>query len=145
MQIHRYDNNIKTATPLLTPHKANTLYDFFDLLERSLNNTARVEVLERLRAIFTLFLEAFDLRSNSEGASTEVCQASGNSRICGVLSLIHFKLISSIEKQCIRAFIAFVTKLSESTFTPLFRRLQDWAWTSEGVATGGCALFTTIV
>ena len=47
-----------------------------------------------------------------------------------------FQLINSIERQSIRAFVAFVTKLSESTFTPLFRRLQDWAWTSENITTG---------
>ena len=63
-----------SAPLLLTPNKANTLFDFFDLLERSLNHASRPEVLERLRPIFTLFLEVFDLPSNSEGASTEVCQ-----------------------------------------------------------------------
>jgi hypothetical protein len=75
MQIHRYDCDMKISTSLsLTSNQANTLFDFFDLLERSLNHASRAEVLDRLRPIFTLFLEVFDLPSNSEGASTEVCQ-----------------------------------------------------------------------
>lgn len=132
----------KIATPLsLTSHKANTLHDFFDLLERSLNHATRAEVLGRVRAIFTLFLEVFDLPSNSEGASTEVRQGFGELHNSQGPKSTTLKLISSIEKQSIRAFVAFVTKLSESTFTPLFRRLQDWAWTSEDIATGGHALF----
>ncbi|KAF8315807.1 hypothetical protein DL93DRAFT_2154983 [Clavulina sp. PMI_390] len=91
---------------------SDTLKDFFDLLERALTNAPRAEVVERLRPLFTMFLEVFDLPSNAEGASSEV--------------------IGAIEAQAIRAFLAFATKLSEVLFTPLFRRLQDWAWTSDG-------------
>lgn len=52
--------------------QADTLQDFFDLFERALNHASRLEVLERLRPIFTMFLEVFDLPSSSEGASLEV-------------------------------------------------------------------------
>lgn len=52
--------------------QADTLQDFFDLFERALNHASRPEVLERLRPIFTMFLEVFDLPSSSEGASLEV-------------------------------------------------------------------------
>lgn len=66
--------------------KPDTLQDFFDLLERALNHAPRPEILERLRPLFTMFLEVFDLPSNSEGAAPEV-------RRIGPTRLFEWKLI----------------------------------------------------
>jgi BP28CT (NUC211) domain len=39
--------------------------------------------------------------------------------------------IQIVDQTCLVAFTSLVMKLSEASFTPLFRRLQDWAWVSD--------------
>ncbi|KAG6902641.1 hypothetical protein C0995_013766 [Termitomyces sp. Mi166 len=74
---------------------------YFDILARTLRSSARTAILEHLRSLFKVFLEAFDL-----------AQASG----------------SDSESRAILAFQELVVKLNEAAFRPLFRRLYDWAF-----------------
>jgi len=80
---------------------------FFQLLKRFLRSSPRPVVLEQLRPLFKVFLEAFDVTKVSSSKSDEA------------------------EAQAISAFLELVVKLNEAAFRPLFRRLYDWAFASE--------------
>lgn len=73
---------------------------YFEILARALQFADRPTVLEHLRTMFKIFLEALDLVKFDEEAETRV----------------------------IAAFKELVVKLNESAFKPLFRRLYDWAF-----------------
>lgn len=88
---------------------------FFDIVERSLGAATKKQVVELHRRIFTMFMDAFDVSftpSDSDRATDDGQE-----------------LVS-------KAYIAFVFKLSEVTFTPLFRKWQDWAWSEVDVSSG---------
>ncbi|KAG6836982.1 hypothetical protein H0H93_016935 [Arthromyces matolae] len=74
---------------------------YFDVLARSLRSGVRTAILEHLRALFKLFLEAYDLSPQGDS-----------------------------ETAAILAFQELVVKLNEAAFRPLFRRLYDWAFAS---------------
>ncbi|KAG6868785.1 hypothetical protein C0993_010712 [Termitomyces sp. T159_Od127] len=77
---------------------------YFDVLARTLRSAARTAILEHIRPLFKVFLEAFDL-----------AQVSG----------------SDSESRAILAFQELVVKLNEAAFRPLFRRLYDWAFVND--------------
>ncbi|TFY70773.1 hypothetical protein EVG20_g2223 [Dentipellis fragilis] len=80
------------------------------LLKRAVRSASRAIILENLRSLFKVFLEAFDLR--------------------GKLSV---EEVSKVEPTTISAFIELTTKLNETAFKPLFRRLFDWAFADAGL------------
>ncbi|KAL4062956.1 hypothetical protein V8B97DRAFT_2026593 [Scleroderma yunnanense] len=85
-----------------TKGDVNGLIGYFNVLRWSLKAAPRPDVLEHLRQLFKVFIEAFDIRS----------------------------LFSSDESEShtIAAFTELVVKLNESAFRPLFRKLHDWAF-----------------
>ncbi|KAJ7630018.1 hypothetical protein DFH06DRAFT_704991 [Mycena polygramma] len=88
-----------------TPHM-DRLIGYFDLLKRCLRGGSRPAVQENTRALFNVFLQAF----NVEGIVTPKSEA---------------------EAETIAAFIELVVKLNEASFRPLFRKLYDWAFAGE--------------
>ncbi|KDQ16943.1 hypothetical protein BOTBODRAFT_144298 [Botryobasidium botryosum FD-172 SS1] len=82
---------------------------YFRLLGDALEHAARPDIMEHLKAIFRVFLEAFELRSKMRASAAA-------------------EAISDVENSCTSAFLQLVTKLNENTFKPLFRRLYDWAF-----------------
>ncbi|KAG6334786.1 hypothetical protein ID866_4304 [Astraeus odoratus] len=85
-----------------TKEDVNGLIGYFTILKQTLKSVPRPEVVEQLRQISKVFMEAFDVKMSygfTEG-----------------------------ESHVISAFIELVVKLNESTFRPLFRRLHDWAF-----------------
>ncbi|KAG5637085.1 hypothetical protein H0H81_005818 [Sphagnurus paluster] len=74
---------------------------YFDLLARGLRSAGRPAVLEHLRPLFKVFLEAFDFAKD---------------------------LGADVEIKAVIAFQELVVKLNEAAFRPLFRRLYDWAF-----------------
>ncbi|KAL5525140.1 UTP10 [Sanghuangporus sanghuang] len=78
---------------------------FFELLKRCLHFASRPDVLENLRGLFSLFLEAFDARS-----------------------ILPSHEASETEDKIIAAYLELVVKLNETAFQPLFRRMVDWAF-----------------
>ncbi|KAI0052438.1 hypothetical protein FA95DRAFT_1483564 [Auriscalpium vulgare] len=89
---------------------ASRLEGFFDLLKRTLRAAPRPSVLESLHPTFKLLLEGLDLRSRS---------------------LVD---IDQVERTAIAAFLELVTKLNETAFRPLFRKLFDWAFADASTA-----------
>ncbi|KAJ3965955.1 hypothetical protein EV361DRAFT_608730 [Lentinula raphanica] len=81
----------------------DALIGYFDLLKRSFRAAARPVIQENLRAVFSLFLDAFSI-------------------VKGSLEL------SKANSQVISAFVELVVKLNEPMFRPLFRKLYDWAF-----------------
>ncbi|KAJ6464259.1 hypothetical protein C8R47DRAFT_1180243 [Mycena vitilis] len=88
-----------------TPH-IDRLIGYFDLLKRCLRGGSRPAVQENTRALFNVFLQAF----NVEGIASPGSEA---------------------EAETIAAFIELVVKLNEASFRPLFRKLYDWAFAGE--------------
>ncbi|KAI0063355.1 ARM repeat-containing protein [Artomyces pyxidatus] len=84
---------------------ASHLEGYFDLLKRALRAAPRPSVLEFLRPTFNVLLEGLDLRKSVSGA-----------------------YIAKVEKMTIAAFLEMVTKLNETAFRPLFRKLFDWSF-----------------
>ncbi|KAF8335871.1 uncharacterized protein EI90DRAFT_3152860 [Cantharellus anzutake] len=82
--------------------------EFFNLLNKAVESSSRSDISEHTRPLFKLFMDVFGL-IEQENAETRV-------------------IFANIESAAISAFVVFVTKLSEATFTPLFRRFQDWGW-----------------
>ncbi|PPR01672.1 hypothetical protein CVT24_001501 [Panaeolus cyanescens] len=76
---------------------------FFEVIARTLQHADRPSVLENLRTIFKVFLEALDIVKVDEMA----------------------------EERVVSAFKEFVVKLNEAAFKPLFRRLYDWAFAGD--------------
>ncbi|KAL0952425.1 hypothetical protein HGRIS_006698 [Hohenbuehelia grisea] len=83
---------------------------FFDILKKSLRSANKAAISEQLRPLIKLFLDAFELVKNPKNAQTEA------------------------ESGAISAFLEFVVKLNDTAFRPIFRKLYDWAITSEGLA-----------
>ncbi|KAI5117129.1 hypothetical protein M0805_007713 [Coniferiporia weirii] len=81
---------------------------FFDLLKRCLHFSARVDVLENIRNLFSHFLQAFSVRS---GLPSEE--------------------VPPLEDKIISAYLELVIKLNETAFSPLFRKSCDWAFGDE--------------
>jgi len=81
------------------------LAGYFDLLKRSIRSAGRPAVQDNLRALFSVFISAFEVVSVLE--------------------------VSEATTQTISAFVELVVKLNESSFRPLFRRLYDWAFAGE--------------
>jgi U3 small nucleolar RNA-associated protein 10 len=76
---------------------------FFDLVFRTLHGADRSSVLEQLRPLFKMFIEALSLALPGH----------------------------DVEASIISAFRELVVKLNETAFRPLFRRLYDWAFAAE--------------
>jgi len=74
-------------------------------LKKSLRAAARPVVLENLRSLFNVFVEAFEIPSKVLSGDT-----------------------TEIEAHAISAFLELVVKLNEAAFRPLFRKLYDWAF-----------------
>lgn len=85
-----------------TKEDVHGLIGYFTVFKWSLKAAPRANVLEHLRQIFKVFLEAFDVRLSS-GAQ-------------------------EVESYATSAFIELVVKLNENAFRPLFRKLHDWAF-----------------
>ncbi|KAI6126293.1 hypothetical protein EDD16DRAFT_1553513 [Pisolithus croceorrhizus] len=85
-----------------TKEDVHGLIGYFTVVKWSLKAAPRADVLEHLRQVFKVFLEAFDVRL-SFGAQ-------------------------EVESYAISAFTELVVKLNESAFRPLVRRLHDWAF-----------------
>lgn len=102
---------------------------FFDLLQRSLRIAPRPAVQDNLRVLFQVFVDALEvvsLQSNS-GNNAEV-------RLFHAVR-IHTTFLTvtlQAEPRIISAFVELVVKLNEVTFKPLFRKLYDWAFVSDG-------------
>ncbi|KAK1226193.1 snoRNA-binding rRNA-processing protein utp10 [Marasmius sp. AFHP31] len=85
-------------------NQPTSINDYFDILRRAIRNAGRPEVQEHLRALFNVFLSAFD---TVKSAPLEA---------------------NSQKSRAIAAFVELVVKLNETTFRPLFRRLHDWSF-----------------
>ncbi|KAH7920221.1 hypothetical protein BV22DRAFT_1199044 [Leucogyrophana mollusca] len=83
----------------------NSFIGYFELFKRCLRAAPRAEVLEHLRPIFQVFVEAFGVNMTSGSLDGE--------------------------SSTISAFMELVVQLNENAFRPLFRRLYDWAFVSE--------------
>ncbi|KIJ18297.1 hypothetical protein PAXINDRAFT_97717 [Paxillus involutus ATCC 200175] len=106
-----------------TKEDVNGMIGYFTLFKRGLHAASRPEVLENLRQIFKVFVEAFEVKmvfGSREG-----------------------------EPHVISAFTEFVVKLNESAFRPLFRRLHDWAFVADDATnqrkTTFCHVYTTLL
>ncbi|KAJ7582775.1 hypothetical protein C8J56DRAFT_230499 [Mycena floridula] len=98
--------------PLVQQSRTARQVAYFILLRRSLRVATRSAIEESLRAIFQVFLGAFEVFTSLAPESQEA------------------------EAQAIASFVELVVKLNETTFKPLFRRLYDWGFASDGVAQG---------
>ncbi|KAI9571928.1 hypothetical protein HD554DRAFT_2300345 [Boletus coccyginus] len=88
-----------------TKEDVNGIVGYFTLLKRALHAAPRPEVLDNVRPMFKVFMEAFDVKmvfGFTEG-----------------------------EPHVISAFTELVVKLNENAFRPLFRRMHDWAFADE--------------
>ncbi|KIJ60905.1 hypothetical protein HYDPIDRAFT_42974 [Hydnomerulius pinastri MD-312] len=106
-----------------TKEDVNGMVGYFTLFKRALQAAPRPEVLESLRQIFKVFMEAFEVKmtfGSKEG-----------------------------EPLVISAFIELVVKLNENVFRPLFRRLHDWAFAEENAdnarKTTFCHVYTALL
>jgi hypothetical protein len=82
-------------------------------------------VLEHIRPAFKVFLEGLDLRNKRR--DVEIV------KVCNGFFVVHVVAESAVqmESAVVGAFVEFVTKLNDTAFRPLFRKLFDWAFTSE--------------
>ncbi|TFK37695.1 hypothetical protein BDQ12DRAFT_685121 [Crucibulum laeve] len=98
-----------------------SLVAYFEVLTRALRNAARPVVLEHLRILFRVFVDALDIIKVSATAG---------------------------ESEVISAFKEMVVKLNESAFRPLFRRLYDWAFAKDDTDSAAkitfCHLYTSL-
>jgi len=88
-----------------TKEDVNGMIGYFTLLKRALHAAPRPEVLDKLRPMFKVFMDAFDVK-----------MAFG---------------FAEGEPHVISAFTELVVKLNENAFRPLFRRMHDWAFADE--------------
>jgi len=93
---------------------------YFHLLTKSLRSAARSAVLEQLRSLSKIFLEAFEVSLSQDEVSIK--------ELNRIVALTHFV---KVEDGTISSFLALVVKLNETSFRPLFRRLHDWAFVAE--------------
>ncbi|KZT23010.1 hypothetical protein NEOLEDRAFT_1180414 [Neolentinus lepideus HHB14362 ss-1] len=84
---------------------------YFAVLRRALRPAERSVVMDNLRSLLRVFLDGFDVLQRVAEDETE-----------------------ELESTIISAFVEFVTKLNETAFRPIFRKLYDWAL---GVSDGG--------
>ncbi|KAG7098539.1 hypothetical protein E1B28_000475 [Marasmius oreades] len=96
-----------------------SLNGYFDITRRSIRSAGRTEVQEHLRALFKVFLGAFE-------AVKALPLERDNAKARAILS-----------------FVELVVKLNESAFRPLFRRLHDWTFV-EGNDTSRSVTFCQI-
>ncbi|KAF9268872.1 hypothetical protein L218DRAFT_536645 [Marasmius fiardii PR-910] len=80
------------------------LAQYFDITKRSIRNAGRAQVQENLRALFSVFLGAFEV--------VKPLALEGD----------------NAKARAISSFVELVVKLNETTFRPLFRRLHDWTF-----------------
>ncbi|KAI0790983.1 hypothetical protein C8Q75DRAFT_805854 [Abortiporus biennis] len=85
------------------------LSGYFNVLKRAIRVAPRPVIAETLRPLFKTFLSAFQL-----------CASSHQIRVI-------------VESPASSTFLDVVVKLNETAFKPLFRKMFDWAFTSEGV------------
>ena len=98
---------------------------YFTLFKRALHAAPRPEILDNVRPLFKLFMEAFDVKVVF--GFTEVCVSLRClRRLCAFI--VDF---CQGEPHVISAFTELVVKLNENAFRPLFRRMQDWAFVDE--------------
>ncbi|KAI6037989.1 hypothetical protein EDC04DRAFT_2699173 [Pisolithus marmoratus] len=88
-----------------TKEDVHGLIGYFTVLKWSLKAAPRADVLDHLRQVSKVFLEAFDVRLSFGD--------------------------QEVAKYAISAFVDLVVKLNESAFRPLFRRLHDWAFVDD--------------
>ncbi|GJE92911.1 U3snoRNP10 and BP28CT domain-containing protein [Phanerochaete sordida] len=86
---------------------AAKFHAFFTVLKRAVHAADRAVVADNLRPLMKAFLDAFQHCA----ASTEIKDEA--------------------QSEVIAAFLELVVKLNENVFKPLFRRLFDWAFTSD--------------
>ncbi|KAI6022898.1 hypothetical protein BKA83DRAFT_89928, partial [Pisolithus microcarpus] len=108
-----------------TKEDVHGLVGYFTVFKWSLKAAPRADVLEHLRQVFKVFLEAFDVRL-SFGAQE-----------------VSYLLI--VESYATSAFIELVVKLNESAFRPLVRRLHDWAFVDNTVFQGTHATLSDLI
>jgi U3 small nucleolar RNA-associated protein 10 len=81
-------------------------------------------VLEHIRPAFKVFLEGLDLRSKRRDMDIhDVC----NPHLLLLLAMA--EIVIQVESAVVAAFVELVTKLNDTAFRPLFRKLFDWAFT----------------
>ncbi|ESK96722.1 u3 small nucleolar RNA-associated protein 10 [Moniliophthora roreri MCA 2997] len=86
--------------------QTDVLNGYLDILKRSVRHAARTTVQEHLRALFNVFLAAFEVTKSQDMAKGKP------------------------KELAVSAFVELVVKLNEPTFRPLFRRLHDWTFVS---------------
>lgn len=107
---------------------------YFELLRRSLRAAPRPPVLENIRPAFKVFLEALDLRNTRRDVDAPKVRADNPPPLLNALA----EIISQVEGVVIAAFVELVTKLNDTAFRPLFRKLFDWAFTGKVLDAMGC-------
>jgi U3 small nucleolar RNA-associated protein 10 len=81
-------------------------------------------VLEHIRPAFKVFLEGLDLRNKRQDIDiNDVCYP----RLLLLLAMA--EIVIQVESAVVAAFVELVTKLNDTAFRPLFRKLFDWAFT----------------
>ncbi|KAI0031465.1 hypothetical protein K488DRAFT_52013 [Vararia minispora EC-137] len=99
---------------------ADQLEAYFELLRRVLHAATRPVALENTRPVFKLVLDGLDARRRLPDVS-----------------------IPRVENTVIAAFVELVTKLNETVFRPLFRRLFDWAFGNDAAEERKIAFLNT--
>lgn len=130
--VHRAQTKVSIVARLVwnddeTVHQddINGMVGYFTLFKRALHAAPRPEVLDNVRPLFKVFMEAFDVKMVFGFTEVRVllCRLWGS-----------YKLITDFcqgEPHVISAFTELVVKLNENAFRPLFRRMQDWAFVDE--------------
>ena len=99
---------------------------YFELLRRSLRAAPRQAVLEHIRPAFKVFLEGLDLRNKRRDVDIlKVCPIA----LYPPFFFLVAETVMQVESAVVGAFVELVTKLNDTAFRPLFRRLFDWAFT----------------
>ena len=81
-------------------------------------------MLEHIRPAFKVFLEGLDLRNKRQDIDIhDVCYP----RLLLLLAMA--EIVIQVESAVVAAFVELVTKLNDTAFRPLFRKLFDWAFT----------------
>ncbi|KAI0295094.1 armadillo-type protein [Multifurca ochricompacta] len=96
----------ETWTSISGANAEEHLSGYFELFKRTLRAAPRPPVLEHIRPTFKVFLEGLDLRNKRRDLD-----------------------VLNVESAVITAFVELVTKLNDTAFRPLFRKLFDWAFT----------------
>ncbi|KAG8908257.1 snoRNA-binding rRNA-processing protein utp10 [Tulasnella sp. 403] len=78
---------------------------FFQFSKAVLESASRAEIVQNIKGLFHMFLDAFDVRKRFAA-----------------------EVVPELEMAIVAAFLQIVTALNEASFKPLFRRLYDWAF-----------------